>query len=113
MSVLLLTSWCAATCQNSCKLSITAVSTSTAYIHLFPSFHRLSAGLTEEDFIGDSVREPLCTCLGKVAAALAALPSSDNALVQGEAEFKAAIESLKVSGCACALSTIVHVLHRR
>lgn len=60
------------------------------------SFCRLSGGLTEEDFIGDTVREPLCTCLSKVAAALSALPA-DSRLVQNPAEFKAAVNSLKVS----------------
>jgi hypothetical protein len=56
---------------------------------------RLSAGLTEEDFIGDAVREPLCSCLSKIAAALSALPV-DGQLVHNTTELKPAIDSLKV-----------------
>lgn len=65
---------------------------------------RLAAGLTEEDFIGDSVREPLCSCLTKVAAALAALPV-DGQLVHNAAELKAAVDNLKVSPCAHSFSS--------
>lgn len=58
---------------------------------------RLSAGLTEEDFLGDSVREPLCSCLAKVSAGLSALPV-DAVLVKDLLEFRAAVDSLKVLG---------------
>jgi hypothetical protein len=73
--------------------------TAASAIHVRPHADiacRLSSGLTEEDFIGESVREPLCGCLHKVAAALSALPV-DGQMVKDALEFKAAADSLKVS----------------
>lgn len=57
----------------------------------------MSAGLTEEDFIGESVRDPLCRCLVGVAAALTALPPDvHSSMVAHPAELRAAADSLKV-----------------
>jgi hypothetical protein len=42
------------------------------------------------------VREPLCSCLSKLSAALSALPV-DGQLVHNTTELKPAIDSLKVS----------------
>lgn len=63
--------------------------------------HRLSGGLTEEDFIGDAVREPLCTCLASLCASLDALhaahPAAVGQLAGNSGEFGAALAALKVS----------------
>jgi hypothetical protein len=77
-------------------------------VHLDAKFAcRLSSGLTEEDFIGESVREPLCSCLHKVATALSVLPV-DGQMVKDALEWKAAADSLKVGSNRNCIASAVY-----
>jgi hypothetical protein len=72
---------------------------------------RLAGGLTEEDFIGESVREPLVSCLSRVGQALAAL-GAEACPVHDVNRYKAAVDGLKVSVCGGGGQESRHWQHR-